>query len=123
VISVSELAKEMIAHGIRDPWGLTEFDQWVNDATRKDITTIAGQHNYEVFGLHMWGNWEKIRGKDLVGTLNFSVDSIFKNEDEPKVDQIISEYKKAAEKAWSMQVDRKAVDGLFKLALMSCTWV
>jgi len=115
----------MIAHGVRNPWDLTEFDQWVNDATRKDIATVALQHNCEVFGLHMWDPWTKIRGRALVDTLvlNFSVSLIFKNEDEPKVDQLISEYKKAIEKQWSMAVDRKLVDKLHKIALMSCTWV
>lgn len=120
---MSELAKQMKAHGITNPWDLTEFDQWVNDATRKDINTMAEQHNYEVFGLHMWRDWEKIRGKALVDALNFSVDLIFKNEDEPKVDQLINEYKKAADENWAMAVDKKAVADFFKLAIMSCTWV
>lgn len=112
----------MKAHGITNPWDLTEFDQWVNDATRKDIETTAEQHNYEVFGLEMW-QWKKIRGRDLVGALNFSISLIFKNEDEPKVDQIINKYKEESEKNWSMKLDMKTVDDLHALALMSCTWV
>jgi len=118
-----ELVKQMKAHGITNPWDLTEFDQWVNDATRKDIETVAKQHNYQVFGLKLWREWEKTRGKALVGCLNFSVDLIFKNEDEPKIDELINSYQKQVEAEWSTKVDKKIVDDLFSLALMSCTWV
>jgi len=113
----------MKAHGITDPWDLTEFDQWVNDATRTDIVATAEKYNYEVFGLELWGEWKKIRGRDLVGALNFSVDLIFKNEDEVKLDKLINDYKQQTEKEWSMEADKKLVDQLFELALMSCTWV
>jgi hypothetical protein len=109
----------MKAHGIRNPWDLTEFDQWVNDATRKDINSIAEQQNYEVFGLEMW-TWKKIRGKALVDTLNFSVDLIFKNQDEPKVDTFIQRHKR---RKWTMKKDKWLIDELFKIALMTCTWV
>jgi len=124
----------MKAHGITNPWDLTEFDQWVNDATRADIATTAEQHNYEVFGLELWGEWKKIRGRDLVGALNFSVDLIFKNTDEAKVDKLIAEYDEQTRKKWSTKkyaaavacisdATKKLVDQLFELALTSCTWV
>jgi len=131
---LSELAKQMKAHGVANPWSLTEFDQWVNDATRTDIATIAEKHNYEVFGLKLWREWKKIRGRDLVGALNFSVDLIFKNEDEAKVDKLIGEYDEQTKKEWSTEkyavalahisdATKKLVDQLFELALMSCSWV
>jgi len=110
----------MRAHGITNPWDLTEFDQWVNDATRTDIETIAKKHNYKVFGLKLWREWKKIRGKDLVGARNFSVDLIFKNEDEAKVDEFISKYRK---RKWTMKSAKEIVDQLVELALMLCTWV
>lgn len=113
----------MQAHGITNPWQLTEFDQWVNDATRKDIETIAAQHDWKVFGLKMWREWTKIRGKDLEEALNFSVDYIIKNEDEAKVDALIQEYKKAAEKRWSTKLDHEAVGKISKLAIITCWWV
>jgi hypothetical protein len=109
----------MKAHGITNPWDLTEFDQWVNDAIRTDINTVAEQHNYEVFGLEMW-KWKKIRGRDLIHTLNFSVDLIFKNQDEPKVDSLIQRHKR---RKWSMKADKRLIDKLFAIALISCTWV
>lgn len=131
---MSELAEQMKAHGITNPWDLTEFDQWVNDATRKDIETTAEKYNYEVFGLELWGKWKKIRGRDLVGALNFSVDLIFKNEDEEKVDKLIAKYDEQTRKKWSTEkyataiahisnATKKLVDQLFELALTSCTWV
>jgi len=131
---LSELAKQMEVHGITNPWDLTEFDQWVNDATRTDIVATAEQHNYEVFGLELWGQWKKIRGRNLVDALNFSVDLIFKNEDEAKVDKLIGEYDEQTRKKWSTEkyavavasisdITKKLVDQLFELALMSCTWV
>lgn len=122
---MSELAKQMKARGIRNPWNLTEFDQWVNDATRKDIENIAEKHNFEVFGLELW-EWKKIRGKNLVGALNFSVDLIFKNEDEPKVDALIREYRIFMAPRPILKVSqhsKKLVDNLFDLSVMPCTWV
>jgi len=113
----------MQAHGIKNPFDLTEFDQWVNDATRKDIETIAAQHGWNVFGLKMWREWTKIRGKDLQGALNFSVDYIFKNEDEKKVDQIIVNYKWKVKKNWSQKLDSETVDKISKLAIHVCCWV
>ncbi len=117
-------------HGITDPWNLTEFDQWVNDATRVDIETVAKQNNFEVFGLHMWKPWTKIRSKDLTTippTYNFSVDLIFKNSDEPKVDEIIKNYEeKAAGKEWDKELRKltwKTVNALQGLAVESCLWV
>ncbi len=127
---MSELAKQMKDHGITDPWNLTEFDQWVNDATRKDIETTVKENNFEVFGLHIWKPWTKIRGKDLTTvppTYNFSVDIIFKNSDEPKVDEIIKNYEDAAAgKEWNKELQKltwKTVNALHKLAIESCLWV
>lgn len=119
---MSELARQMEARGISNPWSLTEFDQWVNEATRKDIETLAERHGFKVFGLKMW-TWEKIHGKDLVGALNFSVDLIFKNEDEAEVDRLIRGYMEQTKRNWNMKADKKLVDKLFTLALHSCTWV
>jgi len=115
----------MVAHGITNPWDLTEFDQWVNDATRKDIESTAEKRNYEVFGLELWREWRKIRGRDLVDALNFSVDLIFKNEDEAKVDKLISEYEEtqSMETSKRLVTSKKLVDQLFQLAIMACTWV
>jgi len=113
----------MQAHRIKNPFDLTEFDQWVNDATRKDIETIAAQHGWNVFGLKMWREWTKIRGKDLQGALNFSVDYIFKNEDEKKVDSIIADYKWKLKNGWSIKLDSEIVEPISKLAIVCCWWV
>jgi hypothetical protein len=126
-MSESELGRQMKEHGITDPFDLTEFDQWVNDATRKDIRTVAEKHNYEVFGIHFWGTWTKTRGKDLLDANNFSVDLLFKNADEAQVDEIIQRYeKKAVGHEWDKFLRRltyKTVEDLHKLALAACWWV
>jgi len=117
----------MKAHGITDPENLTEFDQWVNDATRVDIENIVKGHNAEVFGIHTWKPWKKTKGKNLIGTCNFSVDYIFKNTDEQAVDKIIAKYEeKAKGKEWNKELSKlswKTVTALNNLALDSCLWV
>jgi hypothetical protein len=115
------LAKEMEARHITDPWELTEYDQWVNDAPRKDIEDIVKQ-NPNVFGMKIW-NWTKIRGQALVGAFNFSVDYIFKDTDEPKVDKIIKQYNKDSHGQWNREATLKAIDALGHLSLLRCTWV
>ena len=90
---MSELAKEMLKRGIASPFDLIEEDQWVNDATRKDIKNVVIKHNFKVFGLKFW-TWNKKRGRELLDVRNFEVDLIFKDENEPKVDGIIQEYKR-----------------------------
>ena len=113
---VSELTKRMIEHGVVSPFDLTEEDQWVNDATRKDIKNVVIKHNFKVFGLKFW-TWNKKRGRELLDVRNFEVDLIFKDENEPKVDGIIQEYKR-------QEIDEmKVIDELFDLAIMICTWV
>jgi len=110
----SELIKQMILRGT-SPFDLTEFDQWVNDATRKDIESLLKENN-NVFGLKMW-TWEKIPAERLDGICNFGVNLIFKKEDEEKVDILIEEYKQGKKK----EID--IVDDLFKLAVYDCLWV
>ena len=124
---MKELAKEMQAHGIKDPDDLTEFDQeWVNPATRADIENIVKEHNAEVFGLSVW-TWKKTRGADLKGACAFSVDYVFKNTDEAAVDKIIAEYEeKSKGKGWDKEMQKLAweiVTTLSKLALDTCLWV
>ena len=113
---VSELAKRMIEHGVVSPFDLTEFDQWVNDATRKDIENVARKHDFKVFGLKFW-SWKKKRGRELIGARNFEVDLIFREEDEEKVDELIGKYEQG--KIDSVSI----VNKLFDLAIEACTWV
>jgi hypothetical protein len=109
----------MKERGIRNPWMLTEFDQWVNDATRKDIENTVEKEGGEVFGLKVW-TWEIIPAEQLKDICNFGVDLIFRNHDKEKVFRVIDE---EAKKPFSMAATKKLVDELFKLAVLSCTWV
>jgi hypothetical protein len=115
----SELEKEMERHGVRNPWLLTEFDQWVNDAMRKDIGNIVEREGGEVFGLKLW-TWEILPAEKLKEVCNFGVDLIFRVKDKEKVLKLIDE---EAKKPFSMANTRKTVDKLFDLAILSCTWV
>lgn len=122
-----EVSREMEAHG-KTVEELTESDQWVNDATRKDICAVAEKHGYEVFALKMWG-WTKIRGRELTTVppvYNFSVDYLFKNSDEAEVDEITAEYDAYAKgRVWSRKMRKlawKTINRLNMLALMNCIW-
>jgi len=110
----------MKEHGISNPWNLTEYDQWVNDATRKDIKDIVERNNGQVFGLKIW-SWKEIEAEHLKEVCNFDVDLIFKNEQRTQVRELIAAYKKRT--TWSMKADKQLVDQLFDLAILSCTWV
>jgi hypothetical protein len=80
-----------------------------------------------VFGLAFWGKWTKKRGRDVIDAGNFSVDLIFKNQDEAKVDEVIQRYeKKAAGHEWDRFLSRlswKTVEKLHSIAILTCTWV
>jgi len=123
---MTELAKQMQEHGIRDPADLGEFDiEWVNPATMKDIETVAAEHNWKIFGLKAW-EWSKIRGKDLLNVHTFEVDYIILNKDEAKADELIKTYRDKQQKIgnkFDSKIAWAVVNGLSALALMSCTWV
>jgi len=114
---MSKLAEEMEKRGISDPFDLTEFDQWVNDATREDIKAAVKKENGRVFGLKMW-TWEIVPAESLLkGVCNFGVDLVFRESDREKVMKIIEEGEK------NLMEARTIIDRLFDLAVMSCLWV
>jgi hypothetical protein len=110
----------MLKRRITNPWDLTELDQWVNDATRADIENLL-KENPNIFGLKVW-EWVKIREKALIGSLNFSVDMIFKNEDEAKVDALTHHYD-ITKNGWSSRLATEVIEKLSELSLMHCIWV
>ena len=116
---MSELAREMKERDITNIWELTEFDQWVNDATRKDIENTVEKEGGDVFGLKVW-SWEMLPAEKLKGICNFGIDLVFRNKDRAKVLKLIDE---EAKKPFSMAATKKLVDKLFKLAILSCMWV
>jgi len=109
----------MKEHDITNIWELTEFDQWVNDATRKDIENTVEKEGGDVFGLKVW-SWEMLPAEKLKGICNFGIDLVFRNKDRAKVLKLIDE---EAKKPFSMAATKKLVDELFKLAILSCMWV
>ena len=115
-----ELWKQMKAHGKTDPWELTEFDQWVNDATRKDIENLLGE-NSNVFGLKFW-SWVRIPPEKLKGICNFGVDLIFREEDKEQVEELINDYQQNKH-GWNVKKAKALTEKLFDLAILDCTWV
>jgi len=110
------LIKEMKRRGIRDPFDLTETDQWVNDATRVDIKAVYEKESGHVFGFDLWTG-VKIRGDELLNCPNFGCAVIVREENEAKVDESYAAYKKG-----ELTAD-KYIDTVFDLAAMSATWV
>ena len=124
-MTVSEVSKEMAKRGIRSPFDLTEMDQWVNDASRRDIRRMYIEQDGLVFGLETWTR-KKVRGVQLLNLKNFEVDALFKLEDEEKVDELHRNYDSGQMNQRTPQ-DRSAasklVNSLHKLALDVATWV
>ena len=116
VMSVWEIDKEMVKHRIVNPLDLTEFDSWVNEATRKDINSIVDKYGDGVFGLEFW-KWTILKGEKLRDVCNFGVDLIFKEEQLEEVKSLISKYE-------NREIDnREIVDKLFDMALYIAVWV
>jgi len=111
---MDEITKEMIKRRA-NPFDLTEFDQWVNEATRKDIKRIVRERK-DVFGLKFW-DWKILEGEELENAGNFSVDVILDKKDKRKVLELIEKYEKGE------ITDREIVDRIFDLAIYDCLWV
>ena len=109
-----EIDKEMDERGILNPLDLTEFDSWVNKATRRDINKIIEKH--KAFGLKVW-EYEIIPPEKLKNAPTFSVDLIFLEKDREKVLELIQKHK-------NHEIDDyDFVKKLFEIAFYSCTWV
>jgi len=98
-----------------NPFELTEFDQWVNETTRKDIKQIVRERK-DIFGLKFW-DWKILEGEELENVGNFSVDVILDKKDKMKVLELIEKYEKGDISP------RKTVYRIFDLAIYDCFWV
>jgi hypothetical protein len=112
---MSKVIEAMKEHGIRSPYDLTEFDQWVNEAQRADINDLLKERGEEkVFGLKLNPlTW--IPGAKLKDMCNFGVDYIFDEDDYHNVELAIYKY---MEKNYSRFLDELAF-----FALDCCLWV
>lgn len=119
--SETELCKEMISHHVNGT-ELREDQFWVNDATRKDLQSIAEKNNFDIFGLKCWRDWKVTEAKKLGEAFNFQVDYVFVNSDKAKVDAIIATYEREIAKGYSSKVTWDCVNALAELALMECVW-
>jgi len=116
----NELISEMKRRGIRNPWELTEFDQWVNDAERKDINSILSTQ--EVFGLKLW-DMKVLEADQLKNVGNFGVDYLFLKKDRERVMKLVKEYQEKEKQEWSMKLVSDFVHKLSKLSVHGCIWV
>lgn len=116
------LTKAMQLQHINSPFQLTEFDGWVNDATREDIATLAKQS--KVFGLKLW-TYKELRGEQLTECYNFDVNYLFKESDHDQVKKLIDDYISIDNQVPRLdQLETiKFLDALGKLTLYSCIWV
>jgi len=112
---VSNWLNALKEHGISNPWQLTEFDQWSNDAQRQDINELLDKMGEEgIVGLKLNEN-EWIPGARLRDVCNFGVDFVFAAAQRPKVEKLI---RKLKEKKYS-----KLLEKLSNIALENCMWV
>ena len=97
---------------------ITEFDTWVNDATREDINIIVEKQ--DVFGLKLW-SYKIIARDKLKDICNFGVTFIFKIKYMSKIIKYINGYKKYKE--FDMARSSKFVSNIIDLAVYACLWV
>lgn len=108
-----EVDKWMREHRVT-PFDLTEFDQGINDASRKDINNLLSTDR--VIGLKFW-SWKILRGEQLRDVCNFDVDVILRAEDEGKVRDLIGKYENREIS------DKQVIDAIFDLAVYIPIWV
>lgn len=113
-----KIDEELKKHGIKSIFDLTEFDQWVNKATREDINSIIEKQ--KVFGLKLW-EYEIIEREQLDNICNFGVNYIFKIMDRNKILKLVNDYKR--KKDFKVQNTMKFVNILSKLSIYYCHWV
>jgi len=123
-----EIVREMERLNIRSIFDITEFDQSLNDATRRDITKLLKKHRGKLIGLKLW-SYEVKRGEELENVPNFGVDYIFRAEDEEKVKRIVENFEKRQGElrkiglAYSMNEVGELLDKLDAIAVYECLWV
>ena len=109
----SKFFEEMEKRGYKpnEIWELTEFDEWVNDVTRDDLS----QFDKGYFGLEFW-TW-KVYEAPFRDVKNFQFSMVFRNKDRKKVFEIIEKYERG-------EIDaRECVYQISDLAVYHCIWV
>jgi hypothetical protein len=94
---------------------LTEFDQWVNEATREDLRMLYDLTNGDIFAID-YDLKEIIEDKDMIlNAKNFSIRAIYLNKDKEKVKELLKKRDK---------IDlRKFLDKILGLSVYCCLWV
>ena len=113
----SILFEELKKHGVKNPWDLTEFDTWVNDATREELNYLADSK--DCFGLEMY-DYKIIEKDRLKNICNFGVNYIFENKDKDRVLKEINDYRNVRFDGHRL---KDFVNNLQDLSIYSCIWV
>jgi len=113
---MSHVAKALAEHRVRSIYDISEFDNWINVAQRKDINELLDKRGEEnVFGLKL-NPLGVIPGSKLRDICNFGVDYVFSNEEGVPIRVGLAMYENKENYV-------KMLDALDKLALETCIWV
>jgi hypothetical protein len=94
---------------------ITEFDQWVNEATREDLRMLYDLTNGDIFAID-YDLKEIIEDKEMIlNAGNFSIRAIYLNKDKEKVKELL-------EKKDKMDL-RKFLNRILGLSVYCCLWV
>jgi hypothetical protein len=118
----SILFEEAKKRGIKRFSDLTEFDQWVNDCTRKEINFILD--NNKVFGVNEGdnGNYVFVEPYLLRNAKNFSVKLLFKENQRDKIAALIQNYNCSSDENFNMDLLSNFIKELFDNSCYVCVW-
>ena len=116
----SILFEEAKKHGVNSFYDLKETDDWVNDATRKEINWIL--NNKKVFGVNEGQNgYHFIETYELRDARNFSVKLLFDESKRNKIAEIVQSHN--CQTGFNMDLLAKFIKILFDNSCYVCTWV
>ena len=118
----SMLFEEIKEHRINSLFDLQETDQWVNDATRKEINWILDNYNDgRIFGVN--DLYSIVEKENLRDARNFSVKLLFKEEKRNQVKTIIDDYTTERTNKEFIDFLPKFFKSLIDLSCYCCVWV
>ena len=97
------------------PYEATEFDQSLNDATRRDINRFVDEYGNNIMGVSLW-DFKMMQGEELRDALNFSVNYLFKADDLERVTGVIDAYKEHKNA-------KMFLDEMEMISVYTCFWV
>jgi hypothetical protein len=94
---------------------ITEFDQWVNEATKEDLKVLYELTNGDIFAVD-YDLKEIIEDKDMIlNAKTFSIRAIYLNKDKEKVKELLRKRDKMDLKNF--------INKILDIAIYCCLWV